>query len=287
MAKARQLTVYLAPAVVLVLAFFVFPLVFIAVMGFTRWSGLGAADFIGIQNYQYLYHDPAFITAVENTVIWALVGIFIHTPLCLLVALVLARRPYMWKLMRTLLFLPSVISTTILALLWYFMLDVNVGLINGVLAKIGLKSLTHAWLLDPSTALPSILVPFVVYIGFGMVLFLTQISTIPRELYEAAEIDGANVWQQDLRITIPAIRRAIALQALFVVGYVLKMFEYPFIMTDGGPVNKTMNLSLYIYNQMVTANAYGLAMAAGVVTVALGVVLMSLVLLVLRWLESL
>ncbi len=118
-----------------------------------------------------------------------------------------------------------------------------------------------------------------------MVLFLTQISTIPREILEAAQLDGANVWQQDVHVTVPAIRRAVALWALFLVGYVLRMFEYPFVMTDGGPENRTMNLSLYVYNQMVTANQYGLAMAAGVVTVVLGAALMTSVLLVLRWME--
>ncbi len=115
--------------------------------------------------------------------------------------------------------------------------------------------------------------PWVVYVGFGMVLFLTQISTIPREYYEAAQLDGASGLRQDLHITIPLIRRAIALQVLFVVGYALRSFEYPFIMTSGGPADSTMTLSLYIYRQMMTANQYGLSMAAGVVTLVVGIVL--------------
>jgi raffinose/stachyose/melibiose transport system permease protein len=286
MIKKRQLALYLLPGLVLVCTFFVFPLIFIIVLGFTRWAGLGPAKFLGFQNYVTLAHDPAFRTALLNTVIWALVGVFIHTPLCLFTALVLARKPRLWKLMRTLFFLPSVISTTALALLWYFLLNVNLGLVNRVLGAIGLKSWEHAWLIDPSTALGSMMVPFVLYIGFGMILFLTQISTIPRELYEAATLDGGSRWQQDFYITIPSIRRAIALQSLFVVSYVLRMFEYPFVMTDGGPINKTINLSLYIYHEMVIANAYGLAMAAGVVTVLVGAAMVSIVFLSLRWVES-
>lgn len=286
MVKKRHLALYLLPGSVLVCAFFVFPLGFIVVMGFTRWAGLGPATFLGFDNYVTLFHDPAFRTALENTVIWALVGIFIHTPLCLLTALVLARKPRMWKLMRTVFFLPSVISTTALALLWYFLLNVNLGLVNRVLGAIGLSSWQHAWLIDPHTALAGTLAPFVLYIGFGMVLFLTQISTIPQELYEAAKLDGASTWQQDLYVTIPSIRRAIALQALFVVSYVLRMFEYPFVMTDGGPSNKTVNLSLYIYHEMVTANAYGLSMAAGVITVLVGAVMVSIVLVGLRYAEG-
>jgi raffinose/stachyose/melibiose transport system permease protein len=286
MVKARQLVVYLGPSVVLALAFIVFPLIFVIVMSLTQWAGIGPAKYIGIENYTYLFKDPAFRTAIFNTLIWAAAGIFVQTPLCLLTALILSRRPFMWKVFRTVLFIPSVVSTTILALMWYFMLDPSVGLVNGTLRAVGLNAWTRTWLSDPSTAQWSIMVPFVIYIGFGMVLFLTQISTIPREMFEAARLDGANVWQQDLYITIPAIRRAIALWVLFLVGYVMKMFEYPFVMTDGGPVNATMNLPLYVYNQMVTADAYGLAMAAGVVTVVVGALLMLIVLLGLRWMES-
>jgi len=285
MAKARQLIAYLGPSIVLSLALVVFPLGFIVVMGFTEWAGLGPAKYIGLQNYVFLYHDPSFRSAVVNTLLWGAAGIFVQTPLCLLTALILSRRPTMWKLIRTLLFVPSVVSTTILALMWYFMLSPEIGLVNGTLTDVGLKSLTRSWLSGPDSAQWAIMVPFVLYIGFGMVLFLTQISTVPKETLEAAQLDGANVWQQDLHVTLPAIRRSIALWALFLVGYVLRMFEYPYIMTDGGPVNKTMNLSLYVYDQMVTANQYGLAMAAGVVTVVLGALMMSCVLVVLRWIE--
>ncbi|HUB68791.1 MAG TPA: sugar ABC transporter permease [Acidimicrobiales bacterium] len=285
MAKARQLIAYLGPSIVLSLALVVFPLGFIVVMGFTEWAGLGPAKYIGLQNYVFLYHDPSFRSAVVNTLLWGAAGIFVQTPLCLLTALILSRRPKMWKLIRTLLFVPSVVSTTILALMWYFMLSPEIGLVNGTLTDVGLKSLTRSWLSGPDSAQWAIMVPFVLYIGFGMVLFLTQISTVPKETLEAAQLDGANVWQQDLHVTLPAIRRSIALWALFLVGYVLRMFEYPYIMTDGGPVNKTMNLSLYVYDQMVTANQYGLAMAAGVVTVVLGALMMSCVLVVLRWIE--
>jgi len=113
-------------------------------------------------------------------------------------------------------------------------------------------------------------------------LFLTQISTIPREYYEAAEIDGASISQQDLLITVPLIRRAIALQLIFVVGYALRSFEYPFIMTSGGPANASITLSLYIYRQMMTANAYGLSMAAGLVTIVIGVIFVTAVFWVLQ-----
>lgn len=286
MATKSQIILYLTPAVVLVVGFFVLPLLFILYMSFHQWAGLGPATFIGFDNFTYLFKDRSFQTALSNTLTWVLVGTFIHTPLCILVALILARRPFMWKFLRTVFFLPNVISTTAIALLWYFLYHVDLGLINKVLQAIGLGGLARGWLIDLNTALPATMLPWIIYIGFGMVIFLTQISTIPREYYEAAQLDGATAWEQDQHITIPLISRAIALQVLFVVGYALRMFEYPFIMTNGGPANKTINLSLYIYRQMVTANQYGLSMAAGVVTLIVGAILLSIIFLALRRVDN-
>jgi raffinose/stachyose/melibiose transport system permease protein len=282
MRQRLQLGLYLLPAFLLVALFFAIPLGVILGLSTTTWSGIGTPDFVGFGNFQTLFADPAFVTAIRNTVIWVLVGTFIHTPLCILVAVVIARRPRGWKIFRTLLFLPNIISATALALLWYFVFHVSLGLLNGGLTLMGLKDLTRNWLFDPTTALGATLTPWVVYIGFGMVLFLTQISTIPKEYYEAAELDGASTFRQDWSITIPLIRRAIALQLIFVVGYALRSFEYPFIMTGGGPADSSTTLSLYIYRQMITANQYGLAMAAGVVTILIGVVFTAAVFLVLR-----
>jgi raffinose/stachyose/melibiose transport system permease protein len=273
---------YLLPALALVTLFLAGPTLVVIALSGTQWAGVGVPQWIGFDNYVRLAGDPAFLKAIGNTLAWVAVGVLIHTPLCVLVALVIARRPRGWKVFRTILFLPNIISATSLALLWYFVFHVSLGLLNSALKLVGLESLTRNWLFDPTTALGVTMTPWVVYIGFGMVLFLTQISTIPQEYYEAAQLDGASTLRQDWSITIPLIRRAIALQVLFVVGYALRSFEYPFIMTSGGPADSSITLSLYIYRQMLTANQYGLAMAAGVVTLALGIVLTAATFWVLR-----
>ena len=273
---------YLLPALALVTLFLAVPTLVVIGLSGTEWAGIGVPQWIGLDNYVRLFGDPAFLKAIGNTLLWVLVGVVIHTPLCILVALVIARRPRGWKVFRTVLFLPNIISATSLALLWYFVFHVSLGLLNSALKLVGLESLTRNWLFDPTTALGVTMTPWVVYIGFGMVLFLTQISTIPQEYYEAAQLDGASTLRQDWSITIPLIRRAIALQVLFVVGYALRSFEYPFIMTSGGPADSSITLSLYIYRQMLTANQYGLAMAAGVVTLVIGIVLTAATFWVLR-----
>jgi raffinose/stachyose/melibiose transport system permease protein len=235
MRQRLQVALYLLPALLLVTIFFALPLAAVAVLRCTEWAGIGTPRFVGLGNFVTLFSDPAFLIAIRNAIIWILINALLHTPLYVLVALVVGRRPLGWKIFRTAPSLPNIIGGTALALLWYFIFHVSLGLLNGALSEIGLKSLTQNWLFNPRTTLGTTLTPWVLYVGFGMVLFLTQISTIPREYYEAAEIDGASISRQDLLITIPLIRRAIALQSIFVVGYALRSFEYPFIMTSGGP----------------------------------------------------
>jgi raffinose/stachyose/melibiose transport system permease protein len=277
MTSYRNWMLYLAPAVLLIAVFFIFPLIFVVYLSFNQWNGIGAIEFVGLDNLKYIFHNDVFLKSLVNTLYWILAAIFIHTPLGLLLALILSRRPKGWKFFRTLFFLPNVISTTALAFLWYFVLHVDLGLVNNVLKSLGLGMLARPWLSDINTALIANQIPFILYVGFTMVIFITQISTISPELYEAAEIDGATSWQKDWHITIPLVKNAFLINVVFNTAFCLKMFEYPFLMTGGGPANSTMNLSLYIYKEMVTANRYGISMAAGLITILVGVVIMGLV----------
>jgi raffinose/stachyose/melibiose transport system permease protein len=276
-ATRTQILLYLTPACILTLVFFLLPMLFVGYMTFHSWDGIGPINYVALQNLAYLVQDTSFSKAFINTIIWIFVGLFIHLPLALLIALLLAHRPFGWRLFQNVFVLPNVISTTAVALLWYFVFQVDIGLLNHVLASLGLNSWTRPWLFDPQAALFATQAPFVLYIGFTMIIFRTQISTIPADTYEVARIDGASAWQLDWYITIPLVRRAVAINALLITGYCLRMFEYPFIMTSGGPMDATMNLSLYIYRAMMTAHQYGLSMAAGSVTVVLGIVVMAIV----------
>lgn len=275
--SSRQIYYYLAPALLFTVIFFIFPLFFVLFVGVQEWNGLGAMKYVGLDNFRYLFVDPAFKTAMINTVYWILAGVLVHTPLGLLLALILFKKPKGWKWFRTLFFLPNVISTTALAFLWYFVLHVSLGLVNNGFKAVGLTSWVHAWLSDPSTAIWANMVPFVLYVGFTMVIFLTQMSTISPELYEAAEIDGATSVQKDLFITVPLVKSAIAINVVFNTAFCLRMFEYPLLMTNGGPADSTLNMSLYIYREMITANRYGVSMAAGLLTIVMGTIAMMLV----------
>lgn len=275
--KKRQTVLYMAPAVILILAFFLGPLCYLGYVSFFEWNGLGPKAFVGFANFQYIFSDPVFRMAFKNTVIWLLSALFLHIPFGLLLALLLNRQPRGWKFLRVMYFIPNVISTTAVAFLWYFIYHVDVGLLNNILKSIGLGRLAHAWLNDPGTALVCNQVPFIFYVGLTMIIFLTQLSTVPKELKEAAMVDGATGIQIDIHVYLPMMKPAIITNIMLNLAFCLRTFEYPFLMTGGGPANSTTNLSLYIYREMVGSNRYGISMVAGLVTVLLGFGIMILV----------
>ena len=232
--KGQQRLLYLLPACILVFAFFLFPLAYLSYISFFEWDGLGPKTFVGFENFEYVFSDPIFRTAVKNTIVWLLSALLLHIPFGLLLALLLNRKPRGWKVFRVMYFIPNVISTTAIAFLWYFIYHVDVGLLNNMLNAVGLKKLTHAWLNDPTTALWCNLVPFVVYVGLTMIIFMTQLSTIPKELYEAAVVDGATSLQVDLKVYLPLLKPAFITNIMLNLAFCLRTFEYPFLMTGGG-----------------------------------------------------
>jgi multiple sugar transport system permease protein/raffinose/stachyose/melibiose transport system permease protein len=273
---------YLSPALLLVGAFYLFPIVYTIPVSLFRWDGISQMTWAGLGNFGILFTRRDFLIGLANSAIWIAVGTFIHTPLGLLIALVLSRKPAGWGFIRTAYFIPNVLSVASLALLWYFLLNPTIGPINGVLRAIGLPKLAVSWLSRDGSALVATMTPFVLYIGFTMLIFLAQFTVIPREYFEAAQIDGASKAQQDFYITLPLLRRAIMVNVLFNASFCLKMIEYPLIMTSGGPANDTMTVPLFMFFQMTRARQFGLTMAAALVAILFGALFMGIVTLLQR-----
>lgn len=211
------------------------------------------------------------------TLLWLASALIVHIPFGLLLSLMLNRRPHGWKFLRVMYFIPNVISTTAVAFMWYFIYHADMGLLNAILRAVGLGSLARSWLGNTQTALICNQIPFMLYVGLTSIIFLTQLSTIPTELYEAAEIDGADGLRKDWYVSLPLLKPALLTKVMPNGAFCLRTFEYPFLMTSGGPSNSTTNLALYIYREMMSANRYGVSMAAGLVTILLGVLLMLVV----------
>ncbi|MHB0897693.1 MAG: carbohydrate ABC transporter permease [Spirochaetales bacterium] len=274
-ANRAWILLYLLPLALLFGAFFIFPLMFNVYTSLMKWKGGGEMSWNNFSNYGKLLGDDTFLLSMKNNLIWALSQGFIQIPLAMIVALILARNPKGWKLMRTVYFLPNVISTVAIAKVWVALYNPQYGAINGLLGFFGIPG--KNWLGNTDTALPAIIAMTVIYIGYFMIIILASIMNIPKELYEAAEIDGATTLQQELRITIPMIRGTLATSITLAMAYGMRHFETTYLMTGGGPAYSTSTMGIALFLKM-DALRYGEASAAGIILIAMG----SLVIVAIR-----
>jgi multiple sugar transport system permease protein len=242
------------PFVLVFLIFMAGPIVASALLSFTDFgladlrSPLGT-DFIGLDNYAQLFGDQKFRTALLNTAYFVVVGVPMTLVLGLATALALNRGITRFRtLFRVGYYLPVVTSIVAIAVVWRFVLNPDQGLLNLALGSLGIEG--PNWLADPVLAMPSIIAMAVWRnLGFSMVIFLAGLQTIPAQLYEAASIDGASRWQAFRHVTLPMLRPTILfITVVTTIGY-LQLFEEPFVMTDGGPLDKTLSISMYMYQQ--------------------------------------
>lgn len=275
MKKTREtrigIILFLLPALVLFTVFFVFPIGYVAVMSLFNWNGISAPEFCGIANYVKIFKDAVFRLSISNNVIWALCAVIVQVSLATLMALILSKKPRFWKFFRTVYFLPQVISGVALAAMWGAIYNSEYGLLNGLLKAAGFGNLTRNWLGDSKTAFICVLVYGLFYIGYYMTIIMAGISSIPEDYYEAARIDGATPLQIDFHITIPLAKFSIQTCITLAAVFGLRTFENIYLLTNGGPANRTSVVVLYLYNQMRN-NKYGVANAASVVLILLGMV---------------
>ena len=202
--------------------------------------------FVGFQNYGTLFRDGVLLPAVRNTLIFTVCCIIFQFIIGFALALFFNRNYSLAKPVRGLLMMPWMIPVTITALIFKFMFSSNVGIINQLLQAIGLKPVD--WLVSPGTAMFALIIANIwIGIPFNMILLATGLTTIPKELYESASIDGANRVQSFLRITLPLLKPTI--ESVLILGfiYTFKVFDLVYVMTGGGPVNSTQMLSGYSF----------------------------------------
>ncbi len=263
---------FLLPVSVLFFFFFIYPFLFTIYTSFTSWRGIGSMKFNGLANYTKLLGDPTFRKALGNNVIWALSQGFIQVPLACLVAMILVRKPHFWRSLRTIYYLPNVISTVALAMVWVAIYNVE-GPLNAILgALFGAEK--RNWLGNPDSALFAVIFQTVIYIGYFMIILLASAMNIPRSLYEAAEIDGASTFQQELNITLPMLRGSLITTMTLAMAYGMRHFESTFLMTGGGPAYATTTMGIDLYLKM-DALRYSEASTAGVFLILMGTVVIT------------
>ncbi len=263
---------FLGPAIVLMVVFFVIPVIYVLVVSLMKWNGISAPEFRNLRNYILLFSDKAFKRSVINNVIWALVAGFIQVPLAMVMAIILSRKPRGWKFFRTVYFFPQVISGIALATLWRAIYNADSGLLNGLLKAVGLGHIAKDWLGNISSAFPAVLIYWVFYVGYYMVIMMADITTIDSSYYEAATIDGATDFQQAIYITIPLIKKTSLLTCVTLASVMgLRQFEQVYMLTNGGPANSTSTIVLYMYKKLQDSN-YGVASASAVILIIVGVI---------------
>ena len=245
---------FAAPFVILFGVFMAFPILAALILSFTSFglrdlqSPLGTS-FVGLQNYIELFADPKFWTSLGNTVYFVVAGVPLTLILGLVIANALSRGITRFRTaFRVGYYLPVITSIVAIAVVWRFLLNPEVGLINLLLQNLGITG--PAWLANPALAMPSIIAMAVWRnVGFAMVVFVAGMQAIPVVLYEAAAIDGAGRWKAFRYVTLPMLRPTILFMVVITtIGY-LQLFEEPFVMTDGGPLDATLSVTMYMYQQ--------------------------------------
>lgn len=233
--------------------------------GFTDYSGMGTADFIGLANYKELLYDKAFAISLRNSLLLAIGFICVQHPLAMIVAAVLDKLGGKGKnFFRCVYFIPNVISVAVIAYLWKFIYNPDFGLLNNIIKAFGGKGDINWFSTD--TAIWSVLIVLIWHgFGWGMLIYYTGIKNIDPTLYEAAAIDGASQTQTFLRITLPLMKPVIQVNVTMAVISALKQMETVYLLTNGGPGNSTQFAANYLYQQAFKAFKYGYGNAIGVV----------------------
>jgi len=232
----------LLPAAVLIVTFLLVPIGLTFGLAFTDAKLISPrpAEFVGVDNFVRLFGDDTFWYSLRNTIIFAIVIVPFQSALALLLAVLVNTKMRGTNFFRTVYFLPVVTSIVVVSMLWLFMYQPN-GLINAVLANFGIQG--PNWLADPRTALIAIILMSAWQaMGFHMVIWLSGLQTIPAELYEASDLDGASKWQQFVNVTWPGLRQTRTFILITITIAAFGLFSQVNIMTQGGPLDTTTTL---------------------------------------------
>lgn len=262
---------FLTPAFLLLLTFLVAPFVMSLVLSFTNQRLVSPLPtrFVGTRNYLRLFGDADFWQALKNTLLFAAVVVPVQSGLALLLATLVNKRLPGTNVFRGIYFMPVVIPMVVVCVVWYFLLMYPEGLLNTFVQILSLgRANPQDWLRNPSLALPTImLVSIWQGVGFQMIIYLAGLQNIPRELYEAARIDGASPWRQFLHVTMPGLRNTHIFVLVTTTILAFKLFTQVEVLTQGGPLRVTNTLVRYVYVAGYRELRVGYASAASVVFV--------------------
>ncbi len=281
----RKVTAALVlPGMCIMLFAIAIPLVISLGLSFVKWSGFGRMEFIGIENYVRLVQDGIFWRSLLNVLLLIVVTIFIQNVFAFVISSMLTKlRDGTSRILRTVYFIPATLSLVVVTKLWVNIFHPTYGMVNKILSALGLESLTRGWLGDPNTAIWAV-IWIMIWQGFGwaMLFFYGGLMTVPKELEEAATVDGANKRQLYFKVILPYMMPV--LQSIIIIDVIssLKQMEMVYLSTEGGPGSTTQFIALYLYQRAFKYSEYGYGNAISVLFVIIAVLMTILIQRVFR-----
>jgi raffinose/stachyose/melibiose transport system permease protein len=279
----RFVVLSLTPAI-LVYALFVFvPVIWSTYYSFFDWKGIGAAKYIGLKNYVEIIHDPIFWRAMKNNLIFLVVSVFGQLPIALVLAILLHKSNSLQRFIRSAVFVPMVLSSVVIGMIWQYIYHPQIGILNFLLDKLGLESWKLQWLSDTKIAIFALAPPLIwSFVGLYLIIFISAFQNIPGEIHDAAQIDGAEGTRKLISITLPMIWTTVQIAIILCISGSLKSFDLVYVMTKGGPAHGTELLATYMYNSTFSSYRYGFGSA-----ISTSIVLISLIFIGLsQWITN-
>ena len=263
--QARMAYLFLLPAYLLMLVFLAYPLVRSLLLSMYEWNGINRPEFVGLENFRRIItEDDTFYQALKNNVIFSVLTTGGTVILGFLLALSIERRVRGWNLFKVIYFLPVMMSSTVVGLLWGRLFDPTYGPINALARSLGWAN-PPVWLGSPGVALYAIIVVTIwQYAGFPMIMFLSAIENIPLDINDAATLDGVTWWQRALRVTLPLVMHVVLVMVMVQLIFSFKVFDIIWAMTSGGPGGATTVLGIYLYRSAFEFTEFGYGSAVAV-----------------------
>ncbi|OGO81608.1 MAG: hypothetical protein A2Y21_09120 [Clostridiales bacterium GWC2_40_7] len=275
--------VFFLPALLIYVTFFLYPVVSGIFYSFTNWQGMSKTiKFVGLKNYVELFGDRRFIASIINTFEFALIYTVLQNGFGIILALLMDMKVLFKNVYRSIIYMPSVISTLVVGFVWTYIYNPTLG-VNTIFEAIGLGAIAPQWTGDIHTALLSLIIASLsASVGTSMVLYLAGLQDIPQELYETAGIDGVNWYQKIIHITLPLLAPAITIGVVLTTIWSLKVFEIVFVMTQGGPGYATETMATVMYDYAFRTSRFAYGTAIGVILFLIVLVLTMVQLKVLQ-----
>lgn len=271
----HQIFLYLMIPVGLYLFIVVAPILFSAYFSLFNWNGGPKMKFVGFANYVKTCQDPVFWKSFNNTMLFTALMTVGQVGIAFVFTLFFTMKWVKFVTFhRTVMFFPNVISAVIIGLMWQLIYNSDIGLLNAFLRAMGLSDRIRVWLGDPKIAMYSLAVPVIwQYVGYYLIILMSAVGSIPKDIFEVAEIDGADGWKRSVYITIPMIWDSLKICVMICVSGSFKAFDHIMIMTGGGPGRATSVLTLYNYNVSFTSMKLGYGCAMAVVILVFSLIL--------------